>query len=287
MNMNNTSRETTFSINCRGKLLELSTPVVVGILNLTPDSFYDGGKFVAHEDALKHVEAMLEEGAGIIDIGGASSRPGAETVSLEEEKKRVLPVIELISKNFGDIVLSVDTFHSQIAQMSVEAGAAIINDISAGDNDSEMLSCIGRLGVPFIAMHKQGSPKTMQEHPEYGDVVVEVLDYFIKKKSEMTLAGIKDMIIDPGFGFGKTKAHNYKILKNLNAFAMLGCPVMVGVSRKRMVNEVLNIKPEDALNGTTVLHTLSLCNGAKLLRAHDVRAAVEAVKIFQMYYETS
>jgi dihydropteroate synthase len=272
-----------FSINCKGTLFSLKIPVVMGILNTTPDSFYDGGKFNSIEHALYQTEKMLNNGALIIDIGGYSSRPGAETVDIEEELNRVIPVIEKIHKNFPNAILSIDTFRAKVAKNAIDAGASIVNDISAGDDDPEMIATVVSLGVPYIAMHKQGTPKTMQQNPNYSNVTTEVLDYFIKKIPLYRAAGINDVIIDPGFGFGKNLEHNYSLLKNLAAFKMLDYPILVGVSRKRMINEVLNISAKDALNGTTVINTIALMNGANILRVHDVKEAAEAVKLLQRY----
>ncbi len=272
-----------FSINCKGTLLSLKIPVVMGILNTTPDSFYDGGKFNSIEHALYQTEKMLNDGASIIDIGGYSSRPGAKTVDIEEELNRVIPVIEKIHKNFPNAILSIDTFRAKVAKNAIDAGASIVNDISAGDDDPEMIATVGSLGVPYIAMHKQGTPKTMQQNPNYSNVTTEVLDYFIKKIPLYRAAGINDVIIDPGFGFGKNLEHNYSLLKNLAAFKMLDYSILVGVSRKRMINEVLNISEKDALNGTTVINTIALMNGANILRVHDVKEAVEAMKIVECY----
>ena len=255
----------------------------MGILNTTPDSFYDGGKFNSIEHALYQTEKMLNNGALIIDIGGYSSRPGAETVDIEEELNRVIPVIEKIHKNFPNAILSIDTFRAKVAKNAIDAGASIVNDISAGDDDPEMIATVGSLGVPYIAMHKQGTPKTMQQNPNYSNVTTEVLDYFIKKIPLYRAAGINDVIIDPGFGFGKNLEHNYSLLKNLAAFKMLDYSILVGVSRKRMINEVLNISEKDALNGTTVINTIALMNGANILRVHDVKEAVEAMKIVECY----
>jgi dihydropteroate synthase len=272
-----------FSINCKGTLLSLKIPVVMGILNTTPDSFYDGGKFNSIEHALYQTEKMLNDGASIIDIGGYSSRPGAETVDIEEELNRVIPVIEKIHSKFPDAILSIDTFRAKVAKNAINAGASIVNDISAGDDDPEMIATVGKLGVPYIAMHKQGTPKTMQQNPNYNNVTTEVLDYFIKKIQQYRAVGINDVIIDPGFGFGKNLEHNYSLLKSLAAFKMLDYPILVGVSRKRMINEVLTISAKDALNGTTVINTIALINGANILRVHDVKEAIETVKIINAY----
>ncbi len=268
-----------FSINCKGKLLSLKTPVVMGILNTTPDSFFDGGKYNSIDFALKQTEKMLNEGASIIDIGGYSSRPGADNIEAQEELDRVIPLIEKINKTFKEVIISIDTFRAKVALEAVNAGASIVNDISAGDDDPDMVATVATLGVSYIAMHKQGNSKTMQLNPTYNGVTTDVLDYFIKKIQLLRQAGIKDVIIDPGFGFGKNRQHNYSLLKNLAAFKMLDCPILAGMSRKRMINEVLNISSIDALNGTTVVNTIALLNGANILRVHDVKEAVEAVKI--------
>ncbi len=268
-----------FSINCKGTLLSLETPLVMGILNVTPDSFYDGGKFYSEDSLLPQVEKMLLEGAAIIDIGGYSSRPGATHISEKEELSRVIPAIEQIIKELPNTLISIDTFRAEVAQQAVQSGASLVNDISSGDDDLQMLQTVAKLGVPYIAMHKKGSPQTMQHNPTYQDVTVEVLDYFIKKVKQCTDAGIVDIILDPGFGFGKTIEHNYSLLKNLEAFKMLDCPMLVGVSRKGMIKNLLNISSEEALNGTTVLNTIALTKGAHILRVHDVKEAVEAVKL--------
>jgi len=271
-----------FSINCNGKLLLINQPLIMGILNVTPDSFFDGGKFNSIENALFQVEKLLKEGASILDIGGYSSRPGATEISEDEEIRRVIPVIIAIHQKFPEAILSIDTFRSAVASQAIKYGASIINDISSGDDDPKMIETIAQLGTPYIAMHKQGNSKTMQQNPQYTDVTLEVLDYFIKKIPILRKAGIKDIIIDPGFGFGKNIEHNYALLKNLSAFKMLNCPMLVGISRKRMINEVLNISSKDALNGTSILNTIALLNGANILRVHDVKEAMEAVKLVEV-----
>jgi len=258
----------------------------MGIINITPDSFYDGGTFNSPDLALVQAESMINAGAAIIDIGGSSSRPGSLEIEIEEELHRVLPVIEKIHTTFPEVIISIDTYRSEVAKEAVKAGASIINDISAGDDDSEMFATVAQLQVPYIAMHKKGKPQTMQNSPIYEDVCVEVLDYFIKKVGLLRQLGVIDIILDPGFGFGKTTVHNYALLKNLKTFNMLECPMLVGVSRKRMINEVLEIKAKDALNGTTVINTLALINGAKILRVHDVKEAVEAIKLFNYYQDS-
>ncbi len=272
------------TINIRGTLLDLSSPKVMGILNITTDSFYDGGAYTDLGHAEKQVAKMLQDGADIIDVGGASSRPGAESVDGHMERDRVLPVIEMICQKFPDTVISIDTNNAQTAHAAVKQGAHIVNDISAGDDDADMLATVGALKVPYIAMHKQGSPKTMQVNPKYKDVVTEVVDYFLAKIKACKQHGIVDLILDPGFGFGKTVDHNYALLKHLNSIKELTHqPILVGVSRKSMINKVLGIKPDDALNGSTVLHAWALQNGANILRVHDVLEAKQAVTLFQTY----
>lgn len=251
----------------------------MGILNVTSDSFYDGGKYVSVDKAVERALQMVKEGAGIIDLGGYSSRPGADEVSVEDEINRVVPVIEALVQR-SDVPISIDTFRSEVAQKAVEAGAQIVNDISAGEDDENMLATVAALGVPYIAMHKQGKPKTMQLNPEYEDVVTEVYEYFLNRIRKFHDAGIEQLIIDPGFGFGKTVEHNYELLNNLKLFTNFGLPVLAGISRKSMINKVLDIKAADALNGTTFLHAFCLQKGAHILRVHDVKEAVQAVELF-------
>jgi len=267
------------SINCKGRLLSLEQPIIMGILNVTPDSFFDGGKYVNSSEALNQVESMLEAGADIIDIGGYSSRPGAKDISVDEELSRTIPLVKTIHEKFPDAILSIDSFRSDVAQAAIEAGASIVNDISAGDNDPLMLKTVAKLAVPYIIMHKQGNPETMQNKPEYDDVVQDVLGYLFKKKKECLAAGISDIIIDPGFGFGKTLDHNYQLLKHLEHFKIIESPMLIGVSRKSMINKVLGSQASEALNGTTVLNTIALSKGAQILRVHDVEEAVECVKL--------
>ncbi|NUM31259.1 MAG: dihydropteroate synthase [Bacteroidetes bacterium] len=268
-----------FSLNCKGRLLSLNQPVVMGILNTTPDSFFDGGKYTNIQSALKRAEIIINDGGKIIDIGGYSSRPGAALVSVDEELRRTVPVIEAIVKQIPDAIISIDTFRAKVANEAIAAGASMINDISAGDDDPQMIETASMHDVPFVAMHKKGKPQNMQHNPQYDDVTVEILDYFIKKKKQLKEAGLTDIIIDPGFGFGKTTAHNFELLNNISAFKMLECPIMVGVSRKKLIYESLKTSKEESLNGTTVLNTFSLLNGADLLRVHDVKQAVEAVNL--------
>lgn len=270
------------TLNCRGQLLDLSRPVVMGILNVTPDSFFDGGRYTGVEAALKQAEKMLAEGATILDVGGASSRPGAAEVSEKEELERVIPVIEGIKSHFSEAIISIDTWRASVAKAAVEAGASMVNDISGGQFDARMFETVAVLDTPYILMHIQGTPDTMQQNPHYEDVVTEVLDFFIQKIEKLRALGVKDIVLDPGFGFGKTVEHNYQLLRNLHVFPnVTGLPVLAGISRKSMICKVLKVNPENALNGTTALHMVALQQGAKILRAHDVRAAVEVVKLWE------
>jgi dihydropteroate synthase len=267
------------SINCSGKLLTFEKPLVMGILNITPDSFYDGGKHSGMAGILNHVSKMLNEGADIIDVGAISTKPGATDVSFEEERDRLIPVLENIKNKFPDSIISIDTYRSQVARIAVDKGAHIINDISAGNFDKEMFKVISELNVPYIIMHIQGTPSNMQQNPVYKDVVKEVGQYFIEKVTALKKLGVNDIIIDPGFGFGKTVEHNYELLNNLEYFSIFDLPIMVGISRKSMINKVLHTTPDEALNGTTVLNTIALMKGSNILRVHDVKEAVEAVKL--------
>ncbi len=269
------------TLNCKGKLLDLSTPLVMGILNVTPDSFYDGGRLDSDKKILTQTEKMIREGAAIIDVGGVSTRPGALAISLEEELERTIPVIRMLHKEFPETVLSIDTFRSAVAEAAFEHGASIINDISAGSFDEKMFSVVGKLGLPYVLMHIQGSPENMQKNPEYENVVEEVLGFMIAKIAELRNAGVKDIIIDPGFGFGKTVTHNFELLKNLHVFKILELPILVGISRKSMICKVLNVNPENALNGTTALHIVALQQGTKIIRAHDVKEALQTIRLFQ------
>ncbi len=270
------------SINCNGHLVSLETPKVMGILNVTPDSFYDGGMYKDSKSILIQVEKMLSDGATFIDIGAYSSRPNAPHVSLEEEKQRLLPIVELILQEFPQTLLSIDTFRSEVAKAAIELGAAMINDISAGNLDANMMQTVGELGVPYIMMHMQGTPKTMQANPTYTNVVKDILQELSEKIAVARSHKINDIIVDPGFGFGKTIAHNYAILKDLQLFSFLDCPVLAGVSRKSMIYKVLESSAQEALNGTSVLHTIALQNKASILRVHDVKEAVECVKLVEM-----
>ena len=270
------------NISCKGKLIDLTTPKIMGILNLTPDSFYDGGVFNNTDRALAQTEKMLLEGATFIDVGGASSKPGAVEISIDEELARVLPIIEEIQKRFPEAIISIDTYRSVVAQQAVATGAAIVNDISGGNLDAKMLGTVGALGgVPYIAMHMQGKPQNMQDNPSYDNVLVEMRSFFAAKIDEAHKAGIHDIIVDPGFGFGKTLDHNYSLLKNLSSMQMDGIPMLIGLSRKSMIHKLLKIYVADALNGTTVLNTIALQQGAQILRVHDVKEAQQAVHLIE------
>lgn len=272
-----------FTLNCKGKLLVIDKPLVMGIINVTPDSFYESSRLRTNGSVLEHATKMMNDGADIIDIGGQSTRPGSERVSVKEELKRVLPAIEIILKNFPHAIISVDTYQPKVAEECVNEGAVIINDISAGNMDMEMISIVAKLGVPYICMHMKGTPENMQKEPTYENVTREVLDFFIQKIDECKRAGINDVIIDPGFGFGKTISHNFRLLKELTAFTMLEKPIMAGLSRKSTIYKTLGVTAEEALNGTTVLNTLALQNGANILRVHDVKEAKEATSLYQKY----
>lgn len=269
------------TINIKGEILTFDIPRIMGILNITPDSFFDGGNYITAEAASDRAGEMLSQGADIIDVGGASSRPGAVALTAEEEMERVLPVIEKLTVDHPGIRISVDTYHAKVAEEAAKAGAGIINDISFGDDDPLMFDVIEKTGLPYIGMHKQGDPKTMQDAPEYRDVVTEVFEYMKDRVTDLRKRSVKDVIIDPGFGFGKTVQHNYKLLAGLGVFKQLGCPILVGVSRKSMINKVLKTKAADALNGTTAIHMAALMKGGDLLRVHDVEEAVQVVKLYK------
>lgn len=269
------------TINCKGELLDLSRPIVMGILNTTPDSFFDGGKHNSADAGLKHGLELINQGAKIIDIGGYSSRPGAEHISIDEEISRTIPVIQALLKEAPKCIISIDTFRSQVAKAAVEAGAAMVNDISAGDDDHEMLPTIAKLNAPYIIMHKKGTPKTMQHNPEYDNVVAEVFDYLAKKLQSCLSVGINDVIIDPGLGFGKTIEHNYSLLKQLDRFQLLDAPLLLGVSRKSMLYKLLEIDSRESLNATTVANTIALQKGAKILRVHDPKEALECIRLVE------
>ncbi|WP_298782403.1 dihydropteroate synthase [uncultured Polaribacter sp.] len=267
------------TINCKGNLIDLSTPKVMGILNITPDSFFDGGKYKNEKDILSQTEKMLLEGATFIDVGAYSSRPGAKHISEEKELKRIVPVIDLLIKNFPKIIISVDTFRSKIAKETANSGAAIINDISGGEMDEKMFETVAKLQVPYIVMHMLGTPQDMQKKPVYKDVTKEIISFFAEQIYKLHQLKLNDIIIDVGFGFGKTRQHNFELLKNLELFKSLDAPILAGISRKSMLYKTLDISAQEALNATTSANTIALLNGANILRVHDVKEAVEAVKI--------
>ncbi len=269
-----------FTLNCRGKLLVLDTPVIMGIINATPDSFYRGN---INDDMLALAQTMIADGATILDIGGQSTRPGSMRISEEEELQRVLPAIQAINAKFKDTIISIDTYSSKVAAAAVAAGAGIVNDISAGAMDENMLATVAALKVPYICMHMQGTPETMQQQPQYDDVAKQVLDFFIAKIADCQKAGIADIIIDLGFGFGKNITHNFSLLKKIQVLQMLNKPVLAGISRKSTIYKTLQTDAANALNGTTVLNTIALLNGAVILRVHDVKEAMEAVTLFNAY----
>lgn len=268
-------------INCKGRLVDLTRPRVMGILNVTPDSFYDGGRRKTKRELLMHVEQMLKEGADFIDVGAYSSRPGATDISEKEELERLLPVVKELVEKFQDILISVDTFRSNVARKSIEAGAAIVNDISAGNLDPKMMETVAELQVPYILMHMRGNPRTMKDLNQYDDLVQDVLYYFSERVSEARRYGINDLIIDPGFGFSKNIAQNFELLSKLELFATLELPILTALSRKSLIYKTLKTTPDEALNGTTVLNTTSLLKGANIIRVHDVKEAVECVKLLE------
>lgn len=267
------------TINCKGKLIDLSSPKVMGILNITPDSFYDGGRFKDEVSILNQVDKMLTEGATFIDVGAYSSRPGAKHISEQEELKRIVPVINLLIKKYPESIISVDTFRSKIAKETIHAGAAIVNDISGGNMDTKMFQTVADLQVPYILMHMLGTPQNMQQNPVYNDVIKDIISFFASKIYTLHELKLNDVIIDVGFGFGKTVNHNYQILKDLELFKILDAPILAGISRKSMLYKTLGVSAKEALNATTSANTIALLNGANILRVHDVKEAVEAVKI--------
>ena len=268
-------------INCKGKLIDISSPKVMGILNITPDSFFDGGMYKNETEILNQVKKMLSECATFIDVGAYSSRPGATHISEEEELKRVVPIVKLLVHHFPEIIISVDTFRSNVAKKTIEAGAAIINDISGGKMDANMFKIVAELQVPYIIMHMLGTPQSMQKKPKYEDVTKEVISFFAEQIFRLHQLKVNDIIIDVGFGFGKTLEHNYELLKSLSLFKNLSAPILVGLSRKSMLYKPLGTTPQLALNATTSANTIALLNGANILRVHDVKEAVEAIKIVE------
>jgi dihydropteroate synthase len=272
-----------FTLNCKGKLLVASNPLVMGIINTTPDSFYAGSRRESIEAVVQQAGRMLRGGADILDIGGQSTRPGSEPVTATVEKARVTGAIDAIMQAFPNAVISIDTFYAEVATAAVAAGASIVNDVSAGEIDNNMLPAVAAMRVPYVCMHMKGHPQTMQSNPVYKDIVKELLDYFNDKIAACRKAGINDIIIDPGFGFGKTITHNFILLKQLASFTITGKPLLAGLSRKSTVYKTLGTTAEEALNGTTVLNTIALQNGAEILRVHDVKEAVETVRLFTAY----
>ena len=268
------------TINCKGQLVDLTLPKVMGILNVTPNSFFDGGRYNNDSEILSQVEKMLLNGATFIDIGAYSSKPSAEFVSEEEELQRIVPIVNLIMEHFPDTLISIDTFRSEVAKACIENGAAIINDISAGNLDAKMLETIAKYNVPYIMMHMRGTPQTMQTMTNYDNIIKEILFYFSERIAKARSLGINDLIVDPGFGFAKTLEQNYEVLQKMELFQMLELPLLAGVSRKSMIYKTLHSSPEEALNGSTVLNTIALTKGAKILRVHDVKEAMECVTLF-------
>jgi dihydropteroate synthase len=269
------------TLNCNGTLLDLSEPIVMGILNVTTDSFFDGGQFMEVDKCLTQVEKMLSEGAKIIDVGAASSRPGAKMIAADEELAILEPVIQAILKQSPDVILSCDTYNSRVAAAVIELGVKIINDISGGAFDENLWKTVAQYRVPYILMHNRGNPETMQQHTDYEDITKEILNYFIQSIEQLRALGIKDIVVDLGFGFAKTLDQNYELMRNMHLFQMLEVPILTGISRKSMIYKFLETTPQQSLNGTTVLHIIALQKGSKILRVHDVREAVEAIKLFQ------
>jgi dihydropteroate synthase len=268
------------TINCSGKLIDLDQQKIMAILNITPDSFYDGGKYKHEKDILLQTEHMLTDGATFIDLGGYSSRPGADHVSMEEELRRIAPIVELLVKNFPEALLSIDTFRGAVAQAAIERGAVMINDISAGLMDDHMMATVARFNVPYIMMHMRGTPKNMQKKTDYADLIQDILYYFSERIQHAVHLGIKDIILDPGFGFAKTTEQNYTLLRKLDLLKIADKPILVGLSRKSMIYKVLGTTPDKALNGTTALHMMALSNGANILRTHDVKEAMECITLY-------
>ena len=276
------------TINLNGRIIDLAQPVVMGIINVTPDSFFDGGKYKTEKKVLKRAEEILTQGGSIIDIGAVSTQPGKDGISTKEEIDRLLPAVKAIKKEFPEAAVSIDTYRSWVALKIIEdCGSCIVNDVTGGNFDEHMFETIGKLGVPYILMHMLGTPLMMQENPEYDDIIRDISLFFTERVKQLTKAGVKDVIIDPGFGFGKTLNHNYELLNRLDSFKVFQLPLLVGVSRKSMIYKLLATNPEEALNGTSVVNTLALMGGADILRVHDVREAVEAVRILNMVRSTS
>ena len=274
-----------FTLNCKGRLLIIDNPIVMGIINATPDSFYGGSRFNGVDEIAAKAEKMLNDGADIIDIGGQSTRPGSELISAKDEIDRVVPAIKTIANKFPKAFISIDTFYSKVAIAAVEAGATIVNDISAGGMDNKMIETVAELKVPYVLMHMKGTPQTMQQNTTYENVTRQVLDFFIARTNELKNAGIVDIIIDPGFGFAKTIDQNFELLKNISVFKMLDKAIMLGISRKSTIYKTLGVSADNALNGTSVLNTIGLMNGVSILRVHDVKEAKEAAKLFSATYK--
>jgi dihydropteroate synthase len=276
------------TINLNGRILDLAQPVVMGILNVTPDSFFDGGKYKSEKKVVKRAEDILEQGGTIIDIGAVSTQPGTDGITTKEEIERILPAVKAVRKAFPQAFISIDTYRSWVALKVIEeCGPCIVNDISGGNFDVHMFDTIGKLGVPYVLMHMQGTPLKMQENPEYDDIIRDISMFFTDRVKKLNKAGVKDVIIDPGFGFGKNMEHNYELLNRLDSFKVFQLPLLVGVSRKSMIYKLLGSNPEEALNGTSVVNALALMGGTDILRVHDVREAVEAVRILNMIRSTS
>lgn len=273
------------TLNFKGRLVDLTEPRVMGILNVTPDSFFKGSR-VSPENVLDVAEQMIKEGVDILDVGGYSSRPGAEDISVEEELKRAISVVHAIKKVFPDVFISIDTFRSEVAKQALDAGADCVNDISAGGLDANMLSTVAQAGVPYIMMHMRGTPQTMRQQTHYENLMKEVVDYFHQKICDARTAGIKDIVLDPGFGFAKTVQQNFQLLRQLKHLEVFELPILTGISRKSMIWQTLKITPEEALNGTTALNMVALMNGASFLRVHDVREAKECIKLYKQTYPT-
>lgn len=276
------------SINLNGQLLDLAKPVVMGIINVTPDSFFDGGKYKTEKKVLKRAEEILTQGGAVIDIGAVSTQPGSEGISTKDEIERLLPAVRAVKKEFPDAFISIDTYRSWVALKVIEdCGPCMVNDVSGGNFDVNMFDTIGKLRVPYVLMHMLGTPVKMQNNPEYGDIIRDISMFFTEQVKKLTKAGVVDVIIDPGFGFGKTLDHNFELLNRLDSFKVFQLPLMVGVSRKSMIYKMLKITPEEALNGTSVVNTLALMGGADILRVHDVKEAVETIRILDMVRSTS
>ncbi len=279
-------RKNTITLN--GRILDLSSPIVMGILNVTPDSFFDGGKYKTEKKVLKRAEDILEQGGSVIDIGALSTQPGSQAISTKEEIDRLLPAVKAVKKSFPEAFVSIDTYRSWVALKVIEdCGPCMVNDVSGGNFDAHMFDTIGKLDVPYILMHMQGTPLKMQEDPEYEDIIKDISLFFTERVKRLTKAGVKDVIIDPGFGFGKTLEHNYELLNRLDSFKVFQLPLLVGVSRKSMIYKLLGNNPEEALNGTSVVNTLALMGGTDILRVHDVKEAIEAVRVFEKVRSTS